>query len=354
MRCFATPFQLLFMIQIEDSIITELALHRVGPEDDHAVYSDTLADFEDAQEDALLKKMFLKPFQSHAYTFEFAHDINLDYNVLFNLCKSIQEGSDFRTQSADIARHLQSVSKHPNIKEGDLFIVRFQDVMVKNRHYEAIGIYKFEDKESFIDTSYNSRTQMKLGFRKGLASKRPDKACLVILDDAPYTILVIDSNSGETDYWQNEFIKHRSKNDFVNNTTNFLTLAKSFITEQIPSEYDVTRADQLDLLNRSVEYFKSRETFSKEEFEAEVFQEEVVINSFRKFDEQYRKDFNMELSDEFDIAQQAVKKQARVFKSVLKLDKNFHIYIHGDRDLIEQGTDADGRKFYKIYYTEEH
>lgn len=45
-------------------------------------------------------------------------------------------------------------------------------------------------------------------------------------------------------------------------------------------------------------------------------------------------------------------KQARVFKSVIKLDKNYHIYIHGDRQLIEQGEDNKG-KFYKVYYKEE-
>jgi hypothetical protein len=59
------------------------------------------------------------------------------------------------------------------------------------------------------------------------------------------------------------------------------------------------------------------------------------------------------LKDNFKISQQAVKKQARVFKSVLKLDRNFHIYIHGDRELIQQGVERDGRKYYKIYYNEE-
>jgi hypothetical protein len=49
----------------------------------------------------------------------------------------------------------------------------------------------------------------------------------------------------------------------------------------------------------------------------------------------------------------AVKKQQRIYKSVLKLDKNFHIYIHGNTDLIEKGVDMDGRKYYKIYYQEE-
>ena len=49
----------------------------------------------------------------------------------------------------------------------------------------------------------------------------------------------------------------------------------------------------------------------------------------------------------------AVKKQARSIKSIIKLDKNFHIYVHGSRELIEQGVDEEGRKFYKIYYKEE-
>ena len=54
--------------------------------------------------------------------------------------------------------------------------------------------------------------------------------------------------------------------------------------------------------------------------------------------------------DNFEISAQAVKQQARAFKSVLKLDKNFHIYIHGNREMIEQGIDENGRKYYKIYY----
>jgi hypothetical protein len=73
---------------------------------------------------------------------------------------------------------------------------------------------------------------------------------------------------------------------------------------------------------------------------------------------QYKQNFekarNYEIEDEFDIHLSAVKKQAKLFKSVLKLDKNFHIYIHGRRDLIEKGVDElSGRKYYKIYFEEE-
>ncbi len=61
----------------------------------------------------------------------------------------------------------------------------------------------------------------------------------------------------------------------------------------------------------------------------------------------------VEFQDNFKIAVQSLKKQARIFNSVLKLDKNFHVYIHGDRELIERGQDSDGRKYYKIYYENE-
>lgn len=340
------------MIQIEDTVISQLMLHRVCANEGRSVLSEALFDPTDDTEDAVLKKLFLKPFMSHATTFEFHHSINLEYNVLFGLAKSIYEGADFAEYSKNIAQHLLETSKHPNIKDGDLFVVRFLDVQLGNRHYEGLGIYKFEDKESYIETAIGGK-QVDLQFRKGLGSKKPDKACLVLFTDEPYTLLVIDSNSSETDYWQNDFIKHKAKNDFVNNTTDFLTLAKNFITDQIPTEYEVNKSEQLNLLNRSVEYFKSHETFDKQEFETEVFGDEKVIQSFRNFDESWREEHELELSDNFEISAQAVKKQARVFKSILKLDKNFHIYIHGDRELIEQGTESDGRKFYKIYYDNE-
>ena len=118
-------------------------------------------------------------------------------------------------------------------------------------------------------------------------------------------------------------------------------------------DFEVSKTDKIDFLNRSVDYFKKNETFDKQEFEEQVFGDSNVIESFRKFDQIYRQENEVELSDSFEISAQAVKKQARVFKNVLKLDKNFHIYIHGNREMIEQGIDENGRKYYKIYYEEE-
>lgn len=340
------------MIQIEEAVIRKISLNRFSKED-KSIISNSLYDYSGEEEENILKRILLKPFVSHFQTFEFQHDIDINYNILFTLAKNIYEGTDFVEQSAKIAQHLISSSKHPNIKDGDVFIVKFDEIKMNNKYYEGLGIFKFEDKDSFVETSIEN-SKLDLNFRKGIGSKKPDKACLVVFTEEPFTVLIIDSNINETDYWQKDFINHKPKKDHVNDTNNFLTITKSFITNRVPNDFEVSKADQIDLLNRSVEYFKINDTFEKEKFEEDVFKERDVIDSFRNFDDGYRRDNKVELSDSFEISVQAVKKQARVFKSVLKLDKNFHIYIHGNKELIEQGVDENGRKFYKIYYDEEN
>ena len=60
------------------------------------------------------------------------------------------------------------------------------------------------------------------------------------------------------------------------------------------------------------------------------------------------------MPDEFDISSPAVKKQQKVFKSILKLDRNFHVYIHGNREMIERGYDEErSMNYYKLYFEEE-
>lgn len=107
------------------------------------------------------------------------------------------------------------------------------------------------------------------------------------------------------------------------------------------------------MLNRSIHYFKNHDTFDGKEFEEDVFSDPNVIQSFRNYKDNLNGSNDINIDNEFDISSLAVNKQKRVFKSVLKLDKNFHIYIHGDRNMIERGVENDGRKFYKIYYEHE-
>jgi hypothetical protein len=132
-----------------------------------------------------------------------------------------------------------------------------------------------------------------------------------------------------------------------------MNITKHYIAKELPDEFEINRTDQIDLLNRSAEYFKTHDNFDKDDYEKEVFRDSKIIKSFRKFDESYRNENDFDYEDSFEISSSAVKEGVKLFKSVLKLDKNFHIYIHGDVELIKQGVEKDGRKYYKIYYVNE-
>jgi hypothetical protein len=221
---------------------------------------------------------------------------------------------------------------------------------------DAIGIFKSENLQSFLKIE-NAEEEFALSYDDGINIDKLDKGCIIFntAENQGYRVCIVDKSNKATEaqFWKESFLQLKDCNDDYHHTKEFLNITRNYVTQQMEEDFDVSKADKIDLLNRSVEYFKSHDTFEKEDFEKEVLQDKDIIKSFRNFDETYREDNNLDIEDNFEISNSAVKKQARIFKSVLKLDKNFHIYIHGNRDLIEKGEDSDGRKYYKLYFENE-
>lgn len=338
------------MIEYKGASIQELYFQKIkeGADDSQHLVQNEFS----PSEEETLKNVFLKSFEGTINTYQFTHPVDLDLNVLLQLSRTIHENEALNETPQGIAAHLNASSRHPNIKEGELFIVRFSELMLGAEIVDGLGIFKVEKKDPFIETPDWTK-EPSLLFKEGIGEKRLDKACLILFTPEPYTILAYDNNSSEAVYWKNEFINLDFKKDHINDTNHFLQMTKSYITDQLPEEFEVSKTDQIDLLNKSLTYFKNKEEFDQSEFELEVFGDATAIESFRYFDKQYQEEMDLDLSDQFKISANSVKKQARIFKSVLKLDKNFHVYIHGNRELIERGEEADGRKFYKIYYENE-
>lgn len=191
---------------------------------------------------------------------------------------------------------------------------------------------------------------------QGINLNKVDKGCLIYNTNKEqgYLMSIIDGTSrAEASYWMDDFLQVRQRQDEYFETQETLTLYKEYITKQLPQEFEITKADQADFLNKSLSFFKEKEEFKMEEFTGEVLKDQEVIQSFNAFKTQYEDERDYALSDEFAINDAAVKKNARILKSVIKLDKNFHIYVHGDRKLIQQGQDENG-KYYMLYFEEEN
>lgn len=337
--------------------IDKIAVHLVGNKrtNDILLLSKHLLAIDETLQ-KLLVGYFNPSFKTEEY-FSLYHENDLKYNEVYGFVSTIFEDSScLMNESINLAKHLYETSYHPNIKEGEFYVVLFRDCTFNSEIVNAVGIFKSENKDTFLKVKPQGGGDFNIETDQGININKLDKGCLIFNIDKEngYVVAVVDNtNKGEdAKYWIDDFLHVRPRKDEYYNTHNVLSLCKNFVTKELPQQFDVQKADQADLLNRSVQFFKEKDSFDMEEFTNEVFAQPEVIDSFNKYKENYEQDRDLEIADSFTISESAVKKQARAFKSVIKLDKNFHIYVHGNRNLIEQGEDEKG-KFYKVYYQEE-
>lgn len=85
-----------------------------------------------------------------------------------------------------------------------------------------------------------------------------------------------------------------------------------------------------------------------------VFNNDAVNGLFTSYLNNCQEEYEIQSLDSFGVSTNAVKSVQKSFKQVLKLDKNFHLYIHGNRELVENGFDEQkGMNYYKLYYHSE-
>jgi hypothetical protein len=350
------------MISFFEASQAELSIHRIGNKsaDEFYVLSDESLVLVDEQLKELLLQYFLSPYLKVNEIYRFFHpndDLNL--NEVYHFAEAIfEKGGNFHENSQQLAKYLYEVSSHPKIKSGELYVAYFENVQIEGETHDAIGIFKSENKETYLKV-YPENAGFGVSYEQDAINiSKLDKGCLIINceKEEGYKVAVIDqtNRSAEAVYWKDEFLKLKIRNDNYNQTNNVLGVYKEFVTQKLDEDFEISKADKIDLLNKSMKYFKDKETFDIDEFSNEVIANEEGIASFKNFKKSYEEEYDTSIADNFDISEAAVKKQAKAFKSIIKLDKNFHIYIHGNKELIEKGFDDDrAMNYYKVFFKEE-
>lgn len=302
-----------------------------------------------------LLQYFLGSFKTPEFFNFKMPDDNLELNPMGAIATEIfNNPNDIHEISKRIADLVYMKSNHPKIKSGDLIVSYFDDILIDDEMVSGIGIYKNEEKDAFLKfikqgADYNIKVD------QGIAVNRIQKACLILNTEKEdgYKVCLIDKNAKEGDaaYWKTEFLSLVNRVDNFHITRDTIQATKSFIDEKLKLEAEVDKADEAAILNKAQEYFKSLERFNEAEYENSLFEDDNRRLEFQNYKREYEQSRSVELPDQFDISQPAVRSQSRIFKSVIKLDRNFHIYVHGDRTKIMRGIDEDtGKKFYKLYY----
>lgn len=337
------------------SYLKDIVIHRVGnkfisEECVFAKHSSTL----DEQVKLLLTHFFLKSFNSNDL-YQFTNEVNLDLNVVYSCVKSIFENPvSIYEQSLNIAKYLYSKSIHPNIKGGEFFICYFKDCNFEEKLIDAVGIFKTEIKDTFLEVEQLSE-EVILHEKHGININKLDKGCVVfnINKEDGYSLLVVDNvnKANSARYWKDDFLSAKIRHDDFYKTKYLLDLTKKFVkSEDFLTNLENNKNKDVEILCKSSNYFKENEEFYFKEFEDKVLEDQLTINLFKDFEKKNNID---SVPQEFKISQNAVDKKVSNLKKILKLDNNFKIYIQGGSDFLEKGIDEAGKKFYKFYYDEE-
>lgn len=306
-----------------------------------------------------LCRIYLSRFGDDFLKYRFHHSSGLGFNVVYKLAGDIFSGQgEFHTLSQEIATVLYNQTNHPNIKEGELHICLFQNVVIDGMECDALGLFKVDSKSTVIkveptDNSYS------VTLERGIYANDLDKGCLIVNTDREegYEVYILDAlkkAGNEAQYWRDRFLGVEPCNNEFVQTREFMQMTKEFISDKLPELVEVDAPERAAWLNRSSEYLKAADSVNMESYGKSVFMDDEIADNFLDYSRDYQENHAIEFEDEFRVEPAAVKKYSKFFRSVLKLDKNFHVYVHGNGDLIEKGFDeARGKHYYKLYFDEE-
>lgn len=346
-------------MQLDNATISSLALHSVGNKqnDEPLNLSHELLQVSEEVK-SLLKYYFLFPFKNEEF-FQLYNENDLSMNPIYQYATNLfEDPADLLEQSLYITQHLYNQCTHPKIKSGEFYVVYFKGCIIDDEEVDAIGLFKAETKDSFIKV-HQEEDKFIVESDYGFGINKLDKGCLIFNTEKEhgYLVAVVDNTNrnSEAQYWMDDFLHIRQRHDDFYNTQQVMTLCKNFVTKCLPEEVeDITKADQAELLNKSAEFFKQNDTFEMDQFKQEVIVHPEVIEKFDDFRDQFQQENEVILPENFNISEPAFKKQNRNFKSVIKLDKNFHIYVHGNTKLISKGFDEkSGMNYYQLFFNEE-
>src|SRR6218665_183112 len=284
------------MIDVSSARIVQCVVHRVGNrlrEEGYELSSKEVLGT--AELHGTLLRHYLAPLTKGGDEFEFYHESDIQLNAALQFSSRILRSADnFITQSQNLAKHLYSASSHPSIAGGEFIAILFEDVRVAEKSQQALGLYRIEQRETFLDVEA-SKDFLNLVELQGIPVTSIQKGVLIVGGD--HTLLVRDSGNQQAKYWVEGFLKARPRQTEKSTTK----LAAEFV-KQVCARIDVEagvslRRDLIDVFSATEPlHYKDVEDISQRYLE-----KDEVERLTRQLEE--RADANEPL--EAEVAQQA-------------------------------------------------
>ena len=345
------------MINLFNTQIENLSIHRVGNKSRNEAIFLSENDYKLNDEvTPLLKEYFFKPFREKEESyFQFAHDVDLVYNEMYNYAREIfSNPSKVHEYSKRITKHLYDQSNHPHIKNGEVYICYLTNVSIDNNQVDAIGIFKSEVKADFIQFQ-EKESNLEMELKQGINLSKLDKGCLIFnyKKEEGYKVLTIDSNRYDARYWLEHFLSVEMFQDENFHTKKYLKFVQDFAKDVVLPAED--KKEEVMFLNRSVNYFAKNDEFEEQSFINEVMDNPDIQNEFKSYKTDNAAKYSIEDLSTFPIANNAVNDARKKIKNVINLDTNVTIKLDfinpaSAEKFIEKGWDEEKQMYYYLVY----
>ena len=346
------------MLNLFNTQIDALSIHRVGNKsrNESMFLSENLFKLND-EITPLIKEYFFKPFREKEENyFQFAHDVDLEYNEMFNFASEIfNKPGNFHDVSKKITKHLFEQSNHPHIKNGEVYVAYLSNVSIDNNVVEAIGIFKSELLHDYIKVQEDNETSLDVKLEQGISLDKLDKGCIIFnyKKEEGYKILSVDSNRYDSRYWLEHFLSVDAFHDENFMTKKYLKFVQDFAKDVVLPAED--KKEEVMFLNRSVNYFGKNDEFEETNFLNEVLDNPDLISEFKSYKVDKGEKYSIEDVSSFPISNSAVTDARRKFKNVINLDTNITIKLdfvnpESAEKFVEKGWDEEKQMYYYLVY----
>ncbi|MEN9335826.1 MAG: hypothetical protein RLZZ500_813, partial [Bacteroidota bacterium] len=304
----------------------------------------------------LIKEYFFRPFREKEENyFQFAHDVDLEYNEMFNLATEVfTNPGSVHEVSKKITRHLFEQSNHPHIKNGEVYVAYLTNISIDNQTVDALGVFKSELKNDFLQFEERG-SNLEMILQEGINLNKLDKGCLIFnyKKEEGYKILTVDSNRYDARYWLEHFLSVDAFQDENYMTKKYLKFCQEFAKEVVfPAE---DKKEEVLFMNRAVNHFAKNDTFEETKFLNEVMDNPDLIPEFKSFKADRGEKYSIEDVTSFPIANAAVSDARRAIKNVINLDTNIQIkldFVNPDsaEKFVEKGWDEERQMYYYLVY----
>ncbi|MGV6829923.1 MAG: nucleoid-associated protein [Flavobacteriales bacterium] len=345
------------MINLFSTHIQSISIHKVGNKSHNEPIFISEKPFKaDDELSPLLKEYFLKPFREKEENyFSFFHETDLEFHDLYQLSTQIFETPEtIHKQSKEITKLLYDQSTHPHIKKGEVYIVYFEHVQIDNEKVDAIGIFKSEIKQDFLQFS-EKENQVIAHLEHGVNLNKLDKGCLIfnVKKEEGYKVLTVDSNKYDTKYWIESFLGLQALEDENFYTKKYLKFCQGFAKDVVLPAED--KKEEVMFMNRAVNHFAKNDAFEETAFINDVIDNPALIPEFNHYKVEQSPKYKIEDLTNFNIANNAVSAVRKKIKNTINLDTHVQIKLdfinpESAEKFVEKGWDEEKQMYYYLVY----